>query len=91
VRRSLDWLLESGNEPGPAGVKAGAPPGSRHATISSVSPEPGWPDASAGAGATVHSLADVDACNQSHSQHGVASRGSGRREPGLPGRQPISP
>jgi hypothetical protein len=54
VRRSLDWLLESGNEPGPAGAKAVAQSGSSHATISSVSPEPGWPDASVGAGATVH-------------------------------------
>jgi hypothetical protein len=35
----LDWLLESGNEPGPTGAKAVAQPSSRHAIISSVSPE----------------------------------------------------
>jgi hypothetical protein len=54
ARRSLHWLLESGNEPGPAGAKSVAQPSSRHAIIFSFSPEPHWPDASAGVEATVH-------------------------------------
>jgi hypothetical protein len=70
---SLDWLLESGNEPGPTCAKAVAQPVSRHATISSVSPDPGWPDASVGADATVHKqAADVDACSQSQSPASLA-------------------
>jgi hypothetical protein len=68
MRPSLYWLLESGNEPGPAGAKADAQAGSRHATISSVPPEPGWPDKNVGAGATVYRQAtNANACNQSQS------------------------
>jgi hypothetical protein len=50
----IGYLLELGNEPGLAGAKAVAQPGSHHATISSISPEPGWSDASTGATATIH-------------------------------------
>jgi hypothetical protein len=106
VRLSLDWLLQSGNEPGPAGAKAVAQPGSRHAIIFNVSLEPGWPDAEA----TVHrQAADVDACNQSQSPaslvvqkrksnnmmlhlEGLADASLYRRcEPGMPGKTTNQP